>query len=204
MPAATCCCWSAWTAAGFTPRTRPSPRRCAWRPTAGPTGPHGAQAQPLDTVHALGLALAAGPERWTAMEGGHPHPHRRRVHRRHRRERRRLGNRRAHLARGHRGDRSAGMSFEPVRVACLGMGWWSDVLADAMQRSGCASWPATAARPTSARPSPPSTAARRPTATRRCWPTARSRPSSTPRPTTCIGPPPPRRPRPASTCSWTS
>jgi predicted dehydrogenase len=24
---------------------------------------------------------------------------------------------------------------EPVRVACLGMGWWSDVLADAMQRS---------------------------------------------------------------------
>ncbi|MFZ2651050.1 MAG: Gfo/Idh/MocA family oxidoreductase [Burkholderiaceae bacterium] len=26
--------------------------------------------------------------------------------------------------------------FEPVQVACLGMGWWSDVLADAMQRSG--------------------------------------------------------------------
>jgi predicted dehydrogenase len=26
--------------------------------------------------------------------------------------------------------------FEPVRVACVGMGWWSDVLADAMQRSG--------------------------------------------------------------------
>ena len=26
--------------------------------------------------------------------------------------------------------------FEPVRVGCLGMGWWSDVLADAMQRSG--------------------------------------------------------------------
>jgi predicted dehydrogenase len=25
---------------------------------------------------------------------------------------------------------------EPVRVACLGMGWWSDVLADAIQRSG--------------------------------------------------------------------
>ena len=24
----------------------------------------------------------------------------------------------------------------PLRVACLGMGWWSDVLADAMQRSG--------------------------------------------------------------------
>ena len=28
------------------------------------------------------------------------------------------------------------MSFEPVNVACLGMGWWSDVLADAMVRSG--------------------------------------------------------------------
>ena len=27
------------------------------------------------------------------------------------------------------------MSAEPLRVACLGMGWWSDVLADAMQRS---------------------------------------------------------------------
>ena len=23
----------------------------------------------------------------------------------------------------------------PLRVACLGMGWWSDVLADAMQRT---------------------------------------------------------------------
>ena len=32
----------------------------------------GAQAQPLDVAHALGLALAAGPERWTAMEGGFP------------------------------------------------------------------------------------------------------------------------------------
>ncbi len=28
------------------------------------------------------------------------------------------------------------MAFEPVTVACLGMGWWSDVLADAMVRSG--------------------------------------------------------------------
>jgi predicted dehydrogenase len=28
------------------------------------------------------------------------------------------------------------MSFEPVRVGCIGMGWWSDVLADAMKRSG--------------------------------------------------------------------
>src|SRR5438034_7194209 len=25
--------------------------------------------------------------------------------------------------------------MEPLRVACIGMGWWSDVLADAMQRS---------------------------------------------------------------------
>ena len=32
----------------------------------------GAQAQSLDTSHAIGLALAAGPERWTAMEGGYP------------------------------------------------------------------------------------------------------------------------------------
>ncbi len=28
------------------------------------------------------------------------------------------------------------MAPEPVRVACIGMGWWSDVLADAIQRSG--------------------------------------------------------------------
>jgi uncharacterized protein GlcG (DUF336 family) len=37
-----------------------------------PTSSKGAQAQPLDTAHAIGLALAAGPERWTAMEGGLP------------------------------------------------------------------------------------------------------------------------------------
>ena len=37
-----------------------------------PTTAKGAQAQPLDTNHAIGLALAAGPERWTAMEGGYP------------------------------------------------------------------------------------------------------------------------------------
>jgi glc operon protein GlcG len=37
-----------------------------------PTTAQGAQGQPLDTVHALGLALAAGAERWTAMEGGCP------------------------------------------------------------------------------------------------------------------------------------
>ena len=37
-----------------------------------PTTAKGAQAQTLDTSHAIGLALAAGPERWTAMEGGYP------------------------------------------------------------------------------------------------------------------------------------
>jgi len=37
-----------------------------------PTSSHGAQGQVLDLAHALGLALAAGPERWTAMEGGCP------------------------------------------------------------------------------------------------------------------------------------
>jgi uncharacterized protein GlcG (DUF336 family) len=36
------------------------------------TAARGAQGQPLDVTHAIGLALAAGPERWTAMEGGCP------------------------------------------------------------------------------------------------------------------------------------
>jgi uncharacterized protein GlcG (DUF336 family) len=36
------------------------------------TGAMGAVGQPLDVMHALGLALAAGAERWTAMEGGCP------------------------------------------------------------------------------------------------------------------------------------
>ena len=36
------------------------------------TSSQGAQAQPLDVAHELGLALAAGPQRWTAMEGGYP------------------------------------------------------------------------------------------------------------------------------------
>ena len=36
------------------------------------TSSHGAQGQALDVAHAIGLALAAGPERWTAMEGGCP------------------------------------------------------------------------------------------------------------------------------------
>ena len=37
-----------------------------------PTTAKGAAGQDLDTMHALGLALAAGAERWTAMEGGYP------------------------------------------------------------------------------------------------------------------------------------
>ena len=36
------------------------------------TGSKGAQGQALDVAHAVGLALAAGAERWTAMEGGCP------------------------------------------------------------------------------------------------------------------------------------
>ena len=36
------------------------------------TGATGATGNTLDVAHALGLALAAGPERWTAMEGGAP------------------------------------------------------------------------------------------------------------------------------------
>src|SRR5436305_14933366 len=50
------------------------------------------------------------------------------MHRRGRRRRRRLAVRRA---RGARGGRIAQM-----KVACIGMGWWSDVLANAIQRSG--------------------------------------------------------------------
>jgi uncharacterized protein GlcG (DUF336 family) len=37
-----------------------------------PTTTKGAAGQALDTLHALGLALAAGAERWTPMEGGYP------------------------------------------------------------------------------------------------------------------------------------
>jgi glc operon protein GlcG len=37
-----------------------------------PTTTKGAQGQELDTLHAIGLSMAAGTERWTAMEGGFP------------------------------------------------------------------------------------------------------------------------------------
>jgi len=40
--------------------------------TRRPTGSKGAQGQALDVTHALGLALAAGAEHWTPMEGGCP------------------------------------------------------------------------------------------------------------------------------------
>jgi uncharacterized protein GlcG (DUF336 family) len=40
--------------------------------TRRPTGSLGAQGQALDVTHALGLALAAGAEHWTPMEGGCP------------------------------------------------------------------------------------------------------------------------------------
>ena len=37
-----------------------------------PTTTRGAQGQDLDTLHAIGLSLAAGTNQWTAMEGGFP------------------------------------------------------------------------------------------------------------------------------------
>jgi glc operon protein GlcG len=37
-----------------------------------PTTTKGAQGQDLDTLHAIGLSMAAGIDRWTAMEGGFP------------------------------------------------------------------------------------------------------------------------------------
>ena len=40
--------------------------------TRRPTTAKGAADQDLDIGHAIGLALAAGPTRWTAMEGGVP------------------------------------------------------------------------------------------------------------------------------------
>jgi glc operon protein GlcG len=40
--------------------------------TRRPTGSLGAQGQALDLGHAVGLALAAGAQNWTAMEGGCP------------------------------------------------------------------------------------------------------------------------------------
>ncbi len=61
-----------------------------------PTTAQGAQAQPLDVAHAIGLALAAGPGALDRHGGRLSRDRRRRMHRRHRGERRRLGNRCAH------------------------------------------------------------------------------------------------------------
>src|SRR4029079_10439859 len=55
------------------------------------------------------------------------------MHRRHRRERRQLRIRRT---RGTGSGRSDRRQREVMKVACIGMGWWSDVLADAIKRSG--------------------------------------------------------------------
>ena len=103
--------------------------------------PKGAQGQALDTAHALGLALAAGPERWTAMEGGCPIIVDGECIGGIGVSRRQLGVRRARRARSavgvdRRELRRNGDAVEPLRVACIGMGWWSDVLADAIKRSG--------------------------------------------------------------------
>ena len=125
-----------------------------------PTTAKGAAGQDLDVSHAIGLALAAGPERWTAMEGGVPvlvdreciggvgvsggdwETDLRIAKMAVEFDRRELGmsigrsrptNSAVWSARfwGRRSDR-----VDPLRVACIGMGWWSDVLADAIQRSG--------------------------------------------------------------------
>jgi len=37
-----------------------------------PTASKGAQGQALDVLQALGLTLASGPQKWTALEGGYP------------------------------------------------------------------------------------------------------------------------------------
>src|SRR5215467_7375067 len=77
------------------------------------------------------------------------------MHWRGRGERRRLGDRCAHRQGSGRVDRDeleiegeqiaqtrlgrgreSIVSAGPLRVACVGIGWWSDVLADAIQRSG--------------------------------------------------------------------
>src|SRR5258708_11385076 len=100
-----------------------------------PTSSHGAQGQALDLAHALGLALAAGPERWTAMEGGCPVIV----------EGECIGGVGVSGGDWATDERIARESLEsigatskemePLRVACIGMGSWSDDLADALQRS---------------------------------------------------------------------
>ena len=63
---------SAWTAAVSTPCIPSTTKAVCAASNKRVTSAKGAVGQDLDTNHALGLALAAGPERWTAMEGGAP------------------------------------------------------------------------------------------------------------------------------------
>ncbi len=72
MPAATRSWSSAWTAAAFTPCTPPPPRRSAPPRTSGPRRPKALRGKTSTRCTPSGLALAAGAERWTAMEGGYP------------------------------------------------------------------------------------------------------------------------------------
>ena len=68
------------------------------------------------------------------------------------------------------------MAIEPIRVACIGMGWWSDVLADAIKRSGkLIEIAACYTRSTDKRDGVcrTNTTAGRRRPTRSCWPTAR-------------------------------
>src|SRR6476646_5395819 len=61
------------------------------------------------------------------------------MHRRRRGERRRLADRpqdRPGRSRVDRRQLEVTTMTDPLRVACIGMGWWSDVLADAIKRSG--------------------------------------------------------------------
>src|SRR5262249_35063811 len=91
------------------------------------TGSKGAVGQALDVAHALGLALAAGPERWTAMEGGAPIMAGGEC----------IGGVGVAAATGNltsawrRKPRHRFRKEPEMKVACIGLGWWSDVLADA-------------------------------------------------------------------------
>src|SRR3972149_6094506 len=78
-----------------------------------------------------GGGLPTGPPARGRGGGRLPGDRGRRMRRRRRRRRRRLGVRRARGTRGGRIDRGE----RRVNVACIGMGWWSDGLADAGQRS---------------------------------------------------------------------
>ena len=64
------------------------------------------------------------------------------------------------------------MSSAPLRVACIGMGWWSDVLADAMKRSDKIKIVACYTRSEDKRMAFAKKYGCRPVRpTRRCWPT---------------------------------